>query len=148
MLTEILYFLGKLIASSAMLYAFYWIVLRKKASYKTARIYLLLLPFICIIMSGLTLKVLPSSTTTEESSTTTEEMTLSDLTEKAKKVRKLTKEGKKWKSTPLTQEEQDYWIEWHKKEQELQKKKQSTGETAEESTPFFTLNEGKGEIIL
>ena len=94
MLTEILYFLGKLIASSAMLYAFYWIVLRKKASYKTARIYLLLLPFICIIMSGLTLKVLPSSTITEESSTTTEEMTLSDLTEKAKKVRKLTKEGK------------------------------------------------------
>ena len=105
MLTEILYFLGKLIASSAMLYAFYWIVLRNKASYKTARLYLLLLPFICIIMSGLTLKVLPSSTTTEESSTTTEEMTLSDLTEKAKKVRKLTKEGKKWKSTPLTQEE-------------------------------------------
>ena len=148
MLTEILYFLGKLIASSAMLYAFYWIVLRKKASYKTARMYLLLLPFICIIMSGLTLKVLPSSTTTEESSTTTEEMTLSGLTEKAKKARKLTKEGKIWKARPLTQEEQDSWIEWQKKEQELQGKEQSTGETAEESTPFFTLNEGKGEIIL
>ena len=96
MLTEIIYFLGKLIASSAMLYAFYWIVLRKKASYKTARIYLLLIPFICIIMSGLTLKVLPNSTTTEESSTTTEEITLSDLTEKAKKARKLTKEGKNY----------------------------------------------------
>ena len=148
MLTEIIYFLGKLIASSAMLYAFYWIVLRKKASYKTARIYLLLIPFICIIMSGLTLKVLPNSTTTEESSTTTKEMTLSDLTEKAKKVRKLTKEGKIWKARPLTQKEQDSWIEWQKKEQELQEKEQSTVEATEEYTPFFTLNEGNGEIIL
>ena len=53
----ILIILGKLILSSALLYAFYWLVLRNRATYTTARLYLLLIPFVSIAMSGLTFKV-------------------------------------------------------------------------------------------
>ena len=56
--------IAKLIASSALLYAFYWFVLRNRATYTMARLYLLLIPFVSIAMSGLTLKVLPNSATT------------------------------------------------------------------------------------
>ena len=58
-MSEILIVLGKLMASTALLYGFYWLVLRNKASYKTARLYLLMIPFVSLMMSGLTLKVLP-----------------------------------------------------------------------------------------
>lgn len=54
----ILIILAKLIASSALLYAFYWLVMRNKATYTMARIYLLLIPFVSIAMSGLTFKVI------------------------------------------------------------------------------------------
>ena len=37
-MSEILIVLGKLMASTALLYGFYWLVLRNKASYKTARL--------------------------------------------------------------------------------------------------------------
>ena len=64
-MNEILIIIGKLIASSALLYAFYWLVLRNRASYTLARAYLLFIPFVSIIMSGLTLKVLPSNLSME-----------------------------------------------------------------------------------
>ena len=54
---ETLLILGKLIASSALLLCFYWMVLRSRASYRLARLYLLLIPFACLAMSGLTFKV-------------------------------------------------------------------------------------------
>ena len=54
--------IGKLIASSALLYAFYWLVLRNRATYTLARLYLLLIPIVSLTMSGVTLKVIPRST--------------------------------------------------------------------------------------
>ena len=65
----ILIILGKLLASSALLYIFYWLVMRNKATYTMARLYLLLIPFVSIAMSGLTLKVLPNSLTLSSSLT-------------------------------------------------------------------------------
>ena len=71
-MTELLIILVKLILSSALLYAFYWFVLRNKASYTMARLYLLLLPFVSIAMSGLTFKVIqPQPVVVEVSSTST-----------------------------------------------------------------------------
>lgn len=63
-MTETFIILGKLIASSALLYAFYWIVLRNKASYTMSRLYLLLIPFISIMMSGLSIPIYQSQTVT------------------------------------------------------------------------------------
>jgi len=57
MLTSTLIIYGKFLLSSLMLLAFYFGVLRKKASYRMMRIYLLSLPVTSLIMSGLTLKV-------------------------------------------------------------------------------------------
>lgn len=53
---------GKLIASSALLYAFYWLVLRNRASYTLVRLYLLLIPFASLAMSGLTFGVYSAKT--------------------------------------------------------------------------------------
>ena len=83
-MTEILIILAKLIASSASLYAFYWFVLRNRATYRLARLYLLLMPFVSLSMSGLTLKVLPSSLTPspspiEEESVRTQVQTLQQI---------------------------------------------------------------------
>ena len=60
-MTTTIIILAKLIFSSALLYAFYWLVLRNRATYTLARLYLLLIPFVSLTMSGLTLKVLPQS---------------------------------------------------------------------------------------
>ena len=59
-MTETLLMTGKLIASSALLYAFYWLVLRNRASYTLSRLYLLLIPFVSLAMSGLTFEVYSS----------------------------------------------------------------------------------------
>lgn len=57
MITEITIVFAKLILSSALLLAFYFLVLRSKASYKMQRLYLLLIPFASIMMSGFSLEV-------------------------------------------------------------------------------------------
>ena len=56
-MTETLLMTGKLLASSALLLAFYWLVLRNRASYTLARLYLLMIPFVSLMMSGLTFQV-------------------------------------------------------------------------------------------
>ena len=61
-MTEILLMAGKLFASSALLYAFYWLVLRNRASYTLVRLYLLLIPFASLAMSGLTFGVYSAKT--------------------------------------------------------------------------------------
>ena len=61
---EILFMAGKLIVSSTLLYAFYWLVLRNRASYTLARLYLLLMPFVSLTMSGLTFEVYTPKATT------------------------------------------------------------------------------------
>lgn len=48
---------AKLLASSAMLLAFYLLVLRKRASYRLMRLYLITIPFVSMMMSGFTLEV-------------------------------------------------------------------------------------------
>lgn len=48
---------AKLLASSAMLLAFYLLVLRKRASYRLMRLYLIMIPFVSMMMSGFTLEV-------------------------------------------------------------------------------------------
>lgn len=48
---------AKLLASSAMLLAFYQLVLKSRASYKLMRLYLIMIPFVSIMMSGFTLEV-------------------------------------------------------------------------------------------
>ena len=108
----VLIFLGKLIASSALLYAFYWLVMRNKASYTMARLYLLLLPFVSIMMSGLTLKVLPSSIT---SANQTVIPTPADEVTEAYWIRK---DGKNFKRVRVSQEELDEIGKWHHQEQE------------------------------
>lgn len=57
MINEITIVFAKLILSSALLLAFYFLVLQSKASYKMQRLYLLLIPFASIMMSGFTLEV-------------------------------------------------------------------------------------------
>lgn len=57
MITEITIVFAKLILSSALLLTFYFLVLQSKASYKMQRLYLLLIPFASIMMSGFTLEV-------------------------------------------------------------------------------------------
>lgn len=57
MITEITIVFAKLILSSALLLTFYFLVLRSKASYKMQRLYLLLIPFASIMMSGFSLEV-------------------------------------------------------------------------------------------
>ncbi|MBO7434297.1 MAG: hypothetical protein J6U13_11165 [Salinivirgaceae bacterium] len=52
----------KFIASAALLFAFYRIVLRGKASYTVSRVYLLLLPIISVLFSVVTFEVYPSGT--------------------------------------------------------------------------------------
>ena len=52
----------KFIASAALLFAFYRIVLRGKASYTVSRAYLLALPIISVIFSVVTFEVYPSGT--------------------------------------------------------------------------------------
>ncbi|MBR5959275.1 MAG: hypothetical protein IKZ99_13000 [Salinivirgaceae bacterium] len=52
----------KFIASAALLFAFYRIVLRGKASYAVSRAYLLALPIVSLIISVLTFEVYPSGT--------------------------------------------------------------------------------------
>ena len=52
----------KFIASAALLFAFYRIVLRGKASYTVSRVYLLLLPVVSLIMAVLTFEVYPTGT--------------------------------------------------------------------------------------
>ena len=52
----------KFIASAALLFAFYRIVLRGKASYTVSRAYLLALPIISVVFSVLTFEVYPSGT--------------------------------------------------------------------------------------
>ena len=52
----------KFIASAALLFAFYRIVLRGKASYAVSRAYLLALPIVSLIISILTFEVYPSGT--------------------------------------------------------------------------------------
>ena len=61
MMTEtlLLMMMGKLVASSALLFTFYWLVLRNRATYALARLYLLLIPFASLAMSGLTFGVYP-----------------------------------------------------------------------------------------
>lgn len=108
----VLIFLGKLIASSALLYAFYWLVMRNKASYTMARLYLLLLPFVSIMMSGLTLKVLPSSITTANQAVIP---TPADEVTEAYWIRK---DGKNFKKVRVSQEELDEINKWHHQEQE------------------------------
>lgn len=49
--------LGKLIASSGLLFAFYWFVLRNRASYTVSRLYLLLIPMVSVVMSVVTIDV-------------------------------------------------------------------------------------------
>ena len=65
-MTELLLTIGKLMASSALLYVFYWLVLRNRASYTLARLYLLLIPFASLTMSGLTFGVYSPKTATTE----------------------------------------------------------------------------------
>lgn len=48
---------AKLLASSAMLLAFYLFVLKSRASYKLMRLYLIMIPFVSMMMSGFTLEV-------------------------------------------------------------------------------------------
>ena len=52
----------KFIASAALLFAFYRIVLRGKASYAASRAYLLALPVVSLIVSVVTFEVYPSGT--------------------------------------------------------------------------------------
>lgn len=49
--------LGKLIASSGLLFAFYWFVLRNRATYTASRMYLLFIPFVSVLMSTVTFQV-------------------------------------------------------------------------------------------
>ncbi len=49
--------LGKLIASSGLLLAFYWFVLRNRATYTVSRMYLLLIPFVSVLMGVVTIRV-------------------------------------------------------------------------------------------
>ncbi len=56
-MTTIFLILGKLLASSAMLYAFYWLVLRNRATYRLARLYLLLIPAVGLMMSLVSIPV-------------------------------------------------------------------------------------------
>lgn len=49
--------IAKLLASSAMLLAFFYAVLRNRASYKLMRLYLITIPFVSMMMSGLTIEV-------------------------------------------------------------------------------------------
>lgn len=49
--------LGKLIASSGLLFAFYWFVLRNRATYTVSRMYLLFIPFISVVMSTVAFQV-------------------------------------------------------------------------------------------
>ena len=61
------FIIGKFLLSSALLIALYWVVLRNKASYRLSRIYLITLPLVSLMMSGLTYEVtLPSSWMSEE----------------------------------------------------------------------------------
>lgn len=48
---------AKLLASSALLLAFYQFVLKRRASYKLMRLYLITIPFVSMMMSGFTLEV-------------------------------------------------------------------------------------------
>lgn len=48
---------AKLLASSAMLLAFYLFVLKSRASYRLMRLYLIMIPFVSMMMSGFTLEV-------------------------------------------------------------------------------------------
>ena len=75
-MTETLLIAGKLIASSALLLAFYWLVLRNRATYTLARLYLLLIPFASLTMSGLTFKVYPSKTVAWEVEVPASEVTV------------------------------------------------------------------------
>lgn len=50
---ETLIILGKYIAATAFLMIFYWIVLRHKASYRFNRIYLIAIPLLGMVMSGM-----------------------------------------------------------------------------------------------
>ena len=52
----------KFIASAALLFVFYRIVLRGKASYAVSRAYLLALPIVSLIISVLTFEVYPTGT--------------------------------------------------------------------------------------
>lgn len=57
MITEVITIFAKLVLSSALLLAFYFVILRSKASYRMQRLYLLLIPFMSILASGFTLEV-------------------------------------------------------------------------------------------
>ena len=61
-MTITLFFLGKLLLSSALLYAFYWFVLRNRATYNLSRQYLLSLPMASLLMSLLVFDVSWSDT--------------------------------------------------------------------------------------
>lgn len=61
------FIVGKFLLSSALLLALYWLVLRNRASYKLSRLYLLTLPMLSAMMSGLTFEVtLPAGLISEE----------------------------------------------------------------------------------
>ena len=107
----ILIIIVKLIASSALLYAFYWFVLRNRATYTMARLYLLLIPFVSIVMSGLTLKVLPNSATT---ATPAVAPTPANEVTDAYWIKR---DGKNFKKVRVSQEELDEINKWHHQEQ-------------------------------
>lgn len=48
---------GKFIASTALLMLFYWLILRRKASYQFNRIYLITVPLLGAMMSGMTIEI-------------------------------------------------------------------------------------------
>lgn len=48
---------AKLLASSAMLLAFFQLVLRKRATYKLMRLYLIMIPFVSMVMSGFSFEI-------------------------------------------------------------------------------------------
>lgn len=52
-----IFIVGKFLLSSALLMALYWFVLRNRASYRLSRLYLLTLPILSALMSGLTYEV-------------------------------------------------------------------------------------------
>lgn len=61
------FIVGKFLLSSALLLALYWLVLRNRASYRLSRLYLLTLPMLSAMMSGLTFEVtLPAGLISEE----------------------------------------------------------------------------------
>jgi len=56
-MTDLLFIWGKFVLASALLVAFYWFVLRQRASYKFNRLYLITIPVLSVMMSGMSFDI-------------------------------------------------------------------------------------------